>query len=153
MSSLGSDSRRTTPLLDLSGVVREEISFSPVPGHQGSRSSRGNSLDSTPAGYSASLIEPVMDDREVLSTSVRSDRSSVILRHKEAAKMSQQTRSRSYGTLPSNAHVQQTTPDFLKKPTPPSIEDEFEKIQARNEAKRQDHATTYAISIDPFPPD
>ena len=150
MSSLGSSEARTTPLLNLSNVVREEIlasspgsSVHRAPSSASERSSRASSLDYAPPSYSASLIEPVMDDNEVMSTSLRSDRSSVIIRHKEAAKMSQH-RSRSYGALPTIQHRGEggeDRTDFLKKST--RFEDEFEKIQMRNEAKRSEHATTY----------
>ncbi len=142
MSSLGSEPRQT-PLFNLSDVVREGISASPPRRPSSERSSRASSLDDTPVGYSASLIEPVMDDGEVLSTSLRSDRSSVIMRHKEAAKIGQQ-RSRSYGTLPTVQYRgDEGRRNFVKKPT--SLEDEFEKIQMRNEAKRNEHSTTYAL--------
>lgn len=146
MSSLGTGYRTTTPLLNLSDVVREEISVHRASSSASDRSSRASSIESAPAGYSASLIEPVMDDREVMSTSLKSERSSVIYRHQEAAKIGQQQRSKSYGAIPTIQHRGgEDGRDFLSKST--KFEDEFEKIQMRNEAKRSDHATTYVCCL------
>ena len=85
-------------------------------------------------GYSASLIDPVMDEKEIYSTS---EGSSIMQRHRDAAT--------GYGAMDShggggggNLPFGSSSVNYIGE----SFEDEFVKIQMRNEAKRQEHATT-----------
>ena len=95
-------------------------------------------------GYSASLVDPVMEDGEVMSTSATSGssiNSSLLQRHRDAAGWSSHP---GYGSMP---HVGvggggSNHPDFIKSV---NVENEYIKIQARNETKRQDHSTTYVF--------
>lgn len=76
-----------------------------------------------------------MDETQVLSTSATSINSSGMLRHQEAANIG-----------PYGATVQSQGGAGMGKSVtvnqPINFEDEFEKIQMRNEAKRSDHSTT-----------
>ena len=149
---MSSSTGKARPLLNLGEFVREEISSSPpvsVPkkthkskqvGFSAPSAARhavraGDSESSDNLPYSASLIAPVMDETEVLlSTSASSQSSSVVMRHKEAAVLTYGTGSN--GAVPRDGGER----GYLTKSI--NIEEEYVKIQARNEAKRQDHATT-----------
>ena len=83
--------------------------------------------------YSASLVAPVLDESEVLlSSSVTSQNSNVLMRHKEATALG----GFGYGT------AQQQQRDGGRAGEFSNIESEYVKIQMRNEAKRHKHATT-----------
>lgn len=102
----------------------------------------GYGREDTPSeGYSASLVDPVMEDGDIMSTSATSASSvssSLMQRHRDAAGWSHP----GYGSMP---HVGRgpSSPDFHKSV---NIENEYIKIQARNETKRQDHSTTYVFN-------
>lgn len=93
--------------------------------------------------YSSSLVGPVMDESEVLlSTSASSQSSSTILRHQEATALG-------YGATAVSVNADRgggegggggIDKSYLTKSV--SVDDEYVKIQMRNEAKRMDHATT-----------
>ena len=151
MSSPGSRQRPNT-LVDLGEFARGEISTQhgtpPVNVPRGSRQlPRSRPISSAPAnkhhhvafespvGYSASLVEPVMDEGEVLSTSASSVSSSLMQKHRDAASWSAH---HSYGTM-GQVGKGAASPDFTKSV---NFENECVKIQQRNEAKRQEHATT-----------
>lgn len=144
-------SPRPATLLNLGDFVREEISPSPpVYIHRSSRKSSKPISSTAPTkrqdywsssessrGYSASLVGPVMDETQVLSTSATSINSSGMLRHQEAANIGP------YGsTVQSQGGAGAGMGKSVNVNQPINFEDEFEKIQMRNEAKRSDHSTT-----------
>jgi hypothetical protein len=158
-SNTGSPSSRYRPntLVNLGDFVREEISSQRhgtppvnVPGGPPSSSRPINSapaakkhvLFGSPVGYSSSLVEPVMGDSEILSTSATSVSSSLMQRHRDAASWSAHN-SNAYGTM-SHPGGGSVSPDMTKSV---NFENECIKIQERNEAKRQEHSTTYVICM------
>lgn len=85
-------------------------------------------------GYSASLIDPVMDEKDIYATS---EGSSIMQHHRDAAA--------GYGTMHSQSDGGGGGVPFRGSSVNyggESFEDEFVKIQMRNEIKRHDHATT-----------
>ena len=113
-----------------SGQSSRPISSAPPARHVTIRSPVGYERDQR--GVSASLIDPVMDEGDVLSTSVTSSNSSLMQKHRDAATWGAQ----SWGT--GGGVGNGPGRDFTRSMS----DDEYVKIQARNEAKRQDHATT-----------
>lgn len=102
--------------------------------HRGPVGYESGEEDSVSRGYSASLIAPVMDDGEILSTSRSSVSSSVMQRHRDAAMWG-------YGTLPQVPQPEKSGGEFHPINSL-NFENECIKIQERNEAKRQDHSTS-----------
>lgn len=162
--SAPSNKYRPATLVNLGDFVREGISAqqgqgSPpvkVPHHKSSRQSSSSrsapaskhktfrspgpgpvGYDYSPSrGYSTSLVAPVLEEGEVLSTSATSTSSSVMIqRHRDAAT--------GYGTM---AQVGNGGGDGPGSPDPTvksvNFENECIKIQMRNEGKRDEHATT-----------
>lgn len=152
-------SSRPATLVNLGNFVREEISNSPpvnvprkskhpnrpvssAPAAKHNNSSRAAAVGyegggSPSHGYSSSLVAPVIDEGEVLSTSATSNSSSVFMqRHRDAATWG----AHGYGTMPQvgNGGV----PGSPDPTNSVNFENECIKIQERNADKRQEHSTT-----------
>lgn len=133
MSNKGGN-KRPTKLVNLTGD--DEESTPPVNIPKQSRQNIPGS-QSVPTRYGSSLVEPVINENEVISSSFRSD-TSTMERRKEAASggLGKYKSIQDYGGMEARGGPHRARRDLEQSH---EIEDDYEKIAMRH--KRAEHAT------------
>ena len=150
MSNKGGN-KRPTKLVNLTGDDKESTpgvnipksSRQNFPGSQSKSAPSGRGV--IPTGYGSSLVEPVIDEGDVISSSLKSD-TSTMERRKEAASggLGKYKSIQNYGGVEAGGGPYRTRRDSQDLEQSQEIAEDYEKIAMRH--KRAEHATTYVYT-------